>query len=547
MYRELIVPSAKYVSEELQQVGKLPPIIYPINQRIAYDYIVDCYSDISVKKIICHDGIDMVRNQLENYQDSGIQIIEIDRLLDLGYSVYIAIKNLRCPIIINFADTILLEEKEIPNEDCFLYTYDYPSDMWTFFDEKNGIIEKIWDKEHFTGNTEKRLFVGVFSIKDTSFFSECLEKALINKNNEKNSFYFALMEYSQKHRMKAIQTERWFDVGHGSKYLVSNIAVKERTFNHIEIDKNRGILKKTSEVKEKFIGEILWYMKIPTDVEYIRPRIFSYSTNYMNPYIKMEYYSYHTLHELFLYGKLDYQKWAKIFKMIHFVLEDLGRYTISDKYISSSLEDMYLKKTLDRFRQMEKMEYFEKLFNEIISINEKKYVSLNKLMKILEVEIPQRLYGITSFQIIHGDLCFSNILVDNNYAFLKLIDPRGSFGHYDIYGDRRYELAKILHSLEGNYDSIIKEHFFLQYEKEKNKINYKIKKPIFDFDVLELFIKVFDLQGEELENIRFIESLLFLSMIPLHEESRKQQYVMLAVGIELLSTVLDIEEEDEDV
>ena len=541
MYRELIIPSAKYVSEELQQVGKLPPIIYPINQRIAYDYIADCYSDILVKKIICHDGIDEVKNQLANYQDNGIQIIEVDRLVDLGYSIYIAIKNLNCPIIINFADTILLEEKEIPNENCFLYTYDYPSEMWTFFEEKDGVIEKIWDRVQFFGDKEKRLFVGVFSIIDTAFFAKCLEKAIICKNDEKNTFYDALKKYSQRYEMKAIQTERWFDVGHGSKYLVSNIAVKERTFNHIEIDKNRGILKKTSEAKEKFIGEILWYVKLPTDIEYVRPRLFSYSTNYMNPYIKMEYYSYHTLHELFLYGKLDYQKWAKIFKMIHFVIEDLGRYTISDEYIRDSLENMYLDKTLERFQQMKKMTYFEKLFVKTININGKKYVSLNKLMKILEDEIPRRLYGIKSFQIIHGDLCFSNILVDNNYAFLKLIDPRGSFGHYDIYGDRRYELAKILHSVEGNYDSIIKEHFFQQYEEKDNRINYEIKKPNFNFDILELFIKVFDLQGEELENIRFIESLLFLSMIPLHEESHKQQYVMLAVGIELLSTVLDIE------
>ena len=207
---------------------------------------------------------------------------------------------------------------------------------------------------------------------------------------------------------------------------------------------------------------------------------------------------------------------------------------------------MYLKKTLLRFQRMKEMEYFKNLFDEKIIINGKKYISLNQIEERLKIEIPNRLYGIECFQIIHGDLCFSNILVDNNFAFVKLIDPRGNFGDYDIYGDRRYELAKILHSVEGNYDSIIKEHFVQQYKKEENRITYEIKSPVFDFDVMELFIKEFDLKLEELEEIRFIEALLFLSMIPLHEESQKQQYVMLATGIELLSKVLDIEEDTDE-
>ncbi len=32
--------------------------------------------------------------------------------------------------------------------------------------------------------------------------------------------------------------------------------------------------------------------------------------------------------------------------------------------------------------------------------------------------------------------------VDTNLSFIKVIDPRGKFGTYDIYGDFRYELAK---------------------------------------------------------------------------------------------------------
>ena len=45
----VIIPSAKLVPEELQKLGKLPAIIYPINQKIAFDYIYDQYKNLHAK------------------------------------------------------------------------------------------------------------------------------------------------------------------------------------------------------------------------------------------------------------------------------------------------------------------------------------------------------------------------------------------------------------------------------------------------------------------------------------------------------------------
>ena len=47
--------------------------------------------------------------------------------------------------------------------------------------------------------------------------------------------------------MQAILTNNWFDIGHEDKYYNSKLEVRAREFNHITIDKNRGILKKTSD------------------------------------------------------------------------------------------------------------------------------------------------------------------------------------------------------------------------------------------------------------------------------------------------------------
>ena len=89
--------------------------------------------------------------------------------------------------------------------------------------------------------------------------------------------------------------------------------------------------------------------------------------------------------------------------------------------------------------------------------------------------IPKMLYEVDTFNIIHGDLCFANIMVDTNLSFIKVIDPRGKFGTYDIYGDFRYELAKLFHSVDGKYDFIIKDLFDVNFDYKRARIDYCIQ------------------------------------------------------------------------
>lgn len=61
MKKTLILPSAKLVPGELQNLGKLPAIIYPINQKLVFDYIYDQYRQIcDLIKIVCCEKADKV-------------------------------------------------------------------------------------------------------------------------------------------------------------------------------------------------------------------------------------------------------------------------------------------------------------------------------------------------------------------------------------------------------------------------------------------------------------------------------------------------------
>lgn len=534
---EVIIPSAKIVPEELRNLGNLPAVIYPVNQRIVFDYLYEQYSDAKFK-VIAFENEDKIRKRLASYKRT--EVITLCHIADLAYSIKAGLSNEDIPTVINFGDTILFNDITEAQTDCYYYAEDDLSKVWTFFEEEDGIITSIIDKQNVSGGKGK-LFCGVFKILHPTYLSQCIDDAERIKDKECSCFYYALQLYSHKYPLKPIFTSDWLDIGHADKYYESQIEVKAREFNQIQIDKDRGLLTKSSKYVDKFLGEIRWYLKLPKDIEYVRPRIFDYSTEYENPFVTMEYYAYHTLHELYIFGELSKKQWRDIFRRIHFVYSDFQRYCVEDSKIVASLEEMYLSKTIQRFETIKRDMHFMHFYDFPITVNGLVYESLNSIISRLKDKIPQFLYNIERFHIIHGDLCFSNIMIDNNLNFIKVVDPRGRFGAFDIYGDSRYELAKILHSLDGKYDYIIKDMFSVTYNIENAEINYTIHDRNRGYDLCKMFLDEFDKEiGSELSNIYFIEALLFMSMIPLHAESIDHQMVMLGTGLEILNRVIDI-------
>ncbi len=543
---KVIIPSAKLIPPELQIIGKIPAILYPINQNISFDFFKLKYdTNVSEIDVICYEKIEKVREKLANYKlSTTLNLIELDKLHDLGYSIYHGLTDKDSDIIIHFADTIIMDSLPLDEVDFICFSEEYLNDTWTFYNINSGQITSINDKKSplstFSDKSSKyNFFVGVFKLSHGAYFKQCLETTLKNPSKNMDSFYAALMLYSKTYNFYTYKVKDWFDIGHTQQYFETKMQVEARTFNHIEIDQNRGILKKTSKDVEKFINEIKWYLKLPTDVEYVRPRIFNYSLHYAKPYVCMEYYSYRTLHEIFLYGEISGEQWKKIFKKIKFVLNDFSRYKLRDKNLNIALNSIYLEKTLNRLNKLKKQPEFKNLFEQPIYINGKSYPSLFTVINIIKKSIPEILYNIDSFNIIHGDLCFPNIMIDDNLNFIKLIDPRGKFGDYDIYGDPRYEIAKLLHSIEGKYDFIIKDLFNLDVLDENN-FSFNILDSSRTFDIQEIFMKVFFENISEIKSIRLIESLLFLSMIPMHKESVNHQYAMLCTGLKLLNEVINI-------
>jgi hypothetical protein len=136
------------------------------------------------------------------------------------------------------------------------------------------------------------------------------------------------------------------------------------------------------------------------------------------------------------------------------------------------------------------------------------------------------------YGLIHGDFCLSNIIFDYANNSFKLIDPKGIFDK-DHYLPVAYDLAKLSHSLVGNYDYIVNSQSSIVLHDEIN-LSINAKK---DYgDVIKNIAEEAKISFEVVKNI---EASLFLSMLPLHLESNKKIFHLLCNFINLKRMIKD--------
>lgn len=200
------------------------------------------------------------------------------------------------------------------------------------------------------------------------------------------------------------------------------------------------------------------------------------------------------------------------------VMEKIDGSNFSTLYINEILTKDHIDLLLSTIKEIhntdsndgfiEYYDYTEKLQNRFTSFDYLKY-------GLTDDEKHQILSDVTfiqgDYQIIHGDLVFSNIILTNT-GQIKLIDVKGKQGDdLSVFGDRFYDYAKIYQSLVG-YDEIL-------LDKEI-KESYKNK-------MISYFQSHFS--EKEIDIIKKITKSLLVSLIPLHNEPEKfKKYINLA-------------------
>ena len=177
---------------------------------------------------------------------------------------------------------------------------------------------------------------------------------------------------------------------------------------------------------------------------------------------------------------------------------------------------------------------FKEIFHEnFILINGKEFKNWPAIRDEIKLKIKD-LYKKEDNCLIHGDLCFSNILYDSKNKNFKLIDPRGKWGQ-GISGDLKYDVAKIRHSVVGGFDTITNVLYSDTYN-EKNGIMFDTYKPK-NYQVICEKLDSQIKQRWNVDEIKMIEGLLFISMLPLHKDDLERQLALYSIGIQRLNEI----------
>lgn len=535
-----VIPAAGLGLRMLPISGKMPKAMIPVDGKPIISWILNKLIQQGIQDYIIVVGekkeilIDYV-NRL--YRDRAkITFVVQESLTGPLSAIGLAQEHIHTnDQLIILGDTIVFDDF-IFDRSWVLY---HPvNDYWRWClveTQKNQIVRFI-DKPDSSVNTDKAL-VGGYYLESNELWQKCINKILSSDKKIKNEFQLssALELYNQATPIEARLCENWYDCGSiDNYYKTRGELLNVRSFNNVEVDTTVGTLLKKSKRRGKLIDEINWFLNLPKECQILTPRILDYSTKPDEPYVKFEYYGYQTLSELFLFESVHSKVWenilTRLFSIIHVYWHGKESYHEAAKENTFS---MYWEKTEARISDVN----FPYLKDDIC-INGNHFLGWRTIAEKVK-QTCRAMAENTSWSIVHGDLCFPNILFDVEAGLFRFIDPRGKFGNScGIYGDRRYDIAKLYHSVHGKYDFIINDLFDVRQNGTENSWQLTLFSSD-QHDQVEIILRKLILEsGFHLDEILCIEGLLFLSMIPLHSDFPKRQLAFWLIGIQILNQAL---------
>jgi hypothetical protein len=377
--------------------------------------------------------------------------------------------------------------------------------------------------------------IGVYWFPDITLLRRAAHAAL-DDQGPGASMADVLVRVQAEVPIRVERAGQWLDCGNPDRQAASQrTLLQERAFNELSVDETLGTITKRSTRPEKFVDEINYIRLLPTDLSVLFPRLIDYSTAWDDPYVTMEFYGYPTLSELFVFENVDPSVWHRVFQHLDAIVR--GRLMSHRRPIDpADVMQMFLGKVLSRADELSGPPELVELMGLDGDID----INGRTLPGLLAVRAPvadrvEQLAKRVEGSVIHGDLCFSNILYDLRAGIAKLLDPRGSFGKAGIYGDPRYDIAKLHHSVHGDYDFITADLFDVSVDGRRTELRVH-RRPYHDeigarFD--EVFFSSFDRS-----EITLISGLIFLGLPALHYDAPRRQIAFYLRGLELIDDAL---------
>lgn len=532
MIRNVIIPSAVRVSPEMEvDFGPIPPCLVPIAGKTVAERIFKRYNASCHFYIAIHDQAELVKEHFDFFPDDRVHLVEVGKTISIAHTISeifaIHPELVGDPFVLNFADTIVedLNLSELVN-DFVIVAPTIESQRWTLVKESKGKITALSDKEFQLDSSDWKMLVGVWGVADSNSFLEVLKEKSPEAN--RGAFYEAMLDYYNglSNPAQFVDCEDYIDCGHADNYYSARRRlINARFFNVLKFNEQAGTIRKTSDNREKLVDEIRWLQAIPKELKTFTPTVFDYSKNPLDPYLEMEFYSYPSLDEAYVSARFDFDAWEKLFDKLFGLIRIAAKYRVTETDLGSDLREMYEHKTVSRLTQ-----FSEEGLQGKVTINGREVDGMVAVRSRLAKVVSEKgICEAASFQVVHGDLCLGNILYDAKHGLIKLIDARGRFGRFDIFGDVYYDLAKLSHSILGRYDFIVSGRS--RVTMTEGGFNLEFKTSDYHETVGKIFLKYLSQEGYDVARVRLIESLLFLSMLPLHKDHPDRQLAMALQGL----------------
>jgi len=509
-----IIASAAYINAEMAaEFGPLPPAFLPVGNTRLFRLQAELLRSMADRVVLTLPAsFAPSEHDVRLLAALGIETVAIADGLPLAESLMLAaIHSLEGDeaLTILHGDTLFLGLRDFPLDALSAHRGAHP---YPWASMRDGAVVPAADGD-------QELVSGLFRFSRGVAFLKCLAA-------HKTDFLAALNAYG----LRAEEGGQWLDLGHLNTYYDSRRALTtERAFNRLSITKDAVC--KTSAQIEKIEAEAAWFEAIPPALRAHVPAYLGRVEPGANrPGYSLAYEYLCPLSDLYVFGAFAPSVWRRILAACGETL------TLMRGWKPAGIESgwfahLYAGKAVERYRRFAGEAGFDA--DQGWTINGRPFPSPLALIEKMASHIGHP--GEEDSGVLHGDFCFSNILFDFRRGGLKMIDPRGYAepGRPGIYGDTRYDLGKLHHSVVGRYDFIVAGYYQLA-RPAPGALEFHIADGAAQQAVEAQFREVICQGDPERERLAAaISVLLFFSMLPLHAENRDRQWAFLANGYRL--------------
>ena len=518
----LIITSGAYIDPELQaEFGRIPPAFLPLGGRHLYLHQYEEFREIA-ERIILSVPESFICSEYDKLRlvQLNIELVPVPENLSLGESIVYVINISGISgrsLLLLHGDTLLRDLAKTTPDSLSIDTKPLPEYLWGGAVLKDGIVSVTQKSDSSETNA---ILTGFFHFSDSSRLVQCVTRA-------NGDFLTGLLKYGEDKSFRPLYASEWFDFGHAGSYHRSRHKVTtERVFNSL-ITTHRSVTK-TSHERNKIAAEAQWFENLPDELRLYTPAYLGKSMVDGELSYSLEYLHLPTLSDVFVFGRARLAAWKKIFDACNEIIEKMVSYRNSEL---PNYSFDHFDKTIKRLESY--AQQFPIDLDTPCRIGKRSLPSLRQMVLAASSIIENTAPGLQTFT--HGDFCFSNLLYDSRAGKVFMIDPRAvDFdGKHTAWGDTRYDIAKLHHSVIGLYDHILAGNYKLDVQGE---LEFNLELPSDDYIKAigaEFLSRSFSFKNASDHDILGMSVLLFFSMLPLHSENRERQMALLANGMRM--------------